>query len=122
MTDCSNPDFRLGNMATDLVDYTLELCNKDKSKTPRFPLRLYDSYVSKIVTLSIEILEEVYATNSVRDNTTERKKHRETILGKCGAMAKLVFTAHKNGWISDKQNTTWQKKINSIYYVVNRWQ
>lgn len=121
MTDCSNPDFKLGNMANDLVDYTLRICNKDNDKKPRFPKRLYDNYVSKIVTLSIEILEGIFAANTVRDDVTVRKKHRETVLGKCGAMAKLVFTAYKNGWISDKQNTQWQKQINSIYFVVNKW-
>lgn len=121
MTDCSNPDFKLGNMASGLVDYTLSICNKDNDNKPRFPKRLYDSYVSKIVTLSIEILEGVFATNTVRDDMTVRKEHRETVLGKCGAMAKLVFTAYKNGWISDKQNTQWQKQINSIYFVVNKW-
>lgn len=121
MTDCSNPDFKLGNMATELVDYTIGLCNKDENKTPRFPQRLYNSYVSKIVTLSIEILEGIFATNAIRDDVNIRKQYRETVLGKCGAMAKLVFTAYKNKWISDKQHTTWQKKINSIYFVVNKW-
>lgn len=121
MTDCSNCDFRLGNMAADLVDYTLELCNKDETGTPRFPKRMYDSYVTCIVNLSLDILKEVFATNAVRNDTDVRKKHRERILGKCGAMAKLVFLAFKRGWISDKQNTAWQKKINSIYFVVLHW-
>lgn len=122
MTDCSNPDFKLGNMAAELVDYTLDICGKDESKTPRFPERFYDSYVKEIVTLSVGILAEIYAANSVKNDAEERKKHREAVLGKCGAMAKLVFSAYKHKWISDKQNTTWQKKINSIYFVVNRWQ
>lgn len=122
MTDCSNPDFRLGNMATELVEYTLALCNKDDNGSPRFPKRMYGSYVKRIVDLSLDILQEIFETNAVRNNSAIRKEHRESILGKSGAMSKLVFIAYKKGWISDKQNTTWQKKINSIYFVVLRWE
>jgi hypothetical protein len=73
MTDCSNPDFKLGNMTTELVDYTIGLCNKDENKTPRFPQRLYNSYVSKIVTLSIEILEGIFVTNAIRDTVKSKE-------------------------------------------------
>ena len=121
MGDCSNPDFRLGNTAAELVDYTLELCNKNEDGTLRFPKRMYESYVTCIVNLSLDILKEIFATNAIRDDETLRKRRREIILGKCASMAKLVFLAYKRGWISDKQNTTWQKKINSVYFVVSRW-
>lgn len=122
MMDCSNPDFRLGNMATDLLEYTLDLCNKDSTKTPRFPERMYSSYVTRIVDLALDIVQEVFETNAIRGDSSSRKKRRELIIGKCGAMAKLVFISRKKGWISDKQNTAWMKKINAIYFVVLRWQ
>lgn len=31
------PDFAIGNMATDLVEMTLQICNKQEDKTLRFP-------------------------------------------------------------------------------------
>lgn len=114
-------DFRLGNMATDLVEFTLTMCNKDESGKPRFPTRLYDSYVKRISDLSLDVIQSIFIANAVRDDPEKRKKIRESIIGNCGAMAKLVFLAYKKGWISDKQNTAWQKKINSIYFVVLRW-
>ena len=40
--------FRVGNMADDLLDLTLDLCNKDQERNPRFPARLYDSYVADL--------------------------------------------------------------------------
>lgn len=114
-------DFRLGNMATDLVEYTLAICNKDESGKPRFPARLYDSYVKRITDLSLDIIQGIFVANAIRDDPARRKRTRESVIGSCGAMAKLVFLAHKREWISDKQNTVWQKKINGIYFVVLRW-
>lgn len=80
MGDCSNPDFRLGNMATELVDYTLELCNKNEDGTLRFPKRMYESYVTCIVNLSLDILKEIFATNAIRDDETLRKQERSNLL------------------------------------------
>ena len=121
MTDAFAQDFRLGNLAAELLEYTLDMCNKDVTGTPRFPARLYDSYVNRIADLALDILSGIHAANAVRDDADIRKRHRESVLGKCGAMAKLVFIAFKKGWISDKQNTTWQKKINTVYFVAMKW-
>lgn len=117
-----DPDFRLGNMATDLVEFTLDMCNKNENGTLRFPRRMYESYVKRIVDLSLDILQGIFEVNAVRNDMQTRKKRRELIVGRCAAMAKLAFVAYKKGWISDKQNTKWQKKINAIYYIVLRWQ
>ena len=115
-------DFRLGNMATDLAEYTLDMCNKNEDGTLRFPQRMYESYVKRIVDLSLDILQGAFEVNAVHDDMQVRKERRELIVAHCLAMAKLVFIAYKKGWISDKQNTKWQKKINAIYYIVLRWQ
>ena len=49
-------DFRLGNMATDLAEYTLDMCNKNEDGTLRFPQRMYESYVKRIIQSYIENL------------------------------------------------------------------
>lgn len=115
------PDFRLGNMAADLIEFTLDLCNKNEDGTLRFPKRMYESYVKRIIDLSLDIMQGIYEVNASHDPEA-RNTRRESITGHCAAMAKLVFIAFKKGWISDKQNTNGQKKINAIYYIVLRWQ
>jgi len=115
-------DFRLGNMATDLAEFTLDMCNKNEDGTLRFPKRMYESYVKRIIDLSLDILQGIFEVNAVHDDMQVRKERRELIVAHCLAMAKLVSIAYKKGWISDKQNTKWQKKINAIYYIVLRWQ
>lgn len=74
MNDCTNPDFRLGNMATDLVDYTLELCNKNEDGTLRFPKRMYDSYVTHIVNLSLGIDDNGKAVQRLLNSKKRTKK------------------------------------------------
>lgn len=70
-------DFRLGNMATDLVEFTLTMCNKDESGKPRFPTRLYDSYVKRISDLSLDVIQNIFIANAVRDDPEKRKKIRD---------------------------------------------
>ena len=70
MKDCTNPDFRLGNYADDLAGYTLDMCNKNEDGSLRFPKRMYESYVTCIVNLSLDILKEIFATNAIRDDET----------------------------------------------------
>lgn len=41
------PDFVIGNMATDLVEMTLQICNKQEDKTLRFPKVMYSSYIAE---------------------------------------------------------------------------
>ena len=47
-------------MTDDLVDTTLELCEKDENKTLRFPKVLYSSYVKRIVETALDIQELVW--------------------------------------------------------------
>lgn len=83
-------DFRLGNMATDLAEYTLDMCNKNEGGTLRFPQRMYESYVKRIVDLSLDILQGVFEVNSVHDDMQVRKERRELIVAHCLAMANYI--------------------------------
>lgn len=120
MTGTLAPDFRLGNLATDLVDYTIFLCNKDETKNPRFPQRMYSSYVMQMVNLALDIEEKIFAANESR-NPEKRQECREVVLGKCCTLAKLAFIAYERGWISDRLSTAWQKKINAVYFLTLKW-
>ena len=114
-------DFRVGNMSTELLEYTLDICNKDENKRPRFPERLYSSYVHEMISLSVGILEDVFFANAIRYKPVQRIEKKEQALGKLTALAKLIFIAFKKGWISDEQHTAWQKKVVPLYYIILRW-
>lgn len=114
-------DFKLGNMATALVDYTLDLCGKDDDKTLRFPSRLYDSYVSELVRSALSIHKEICYANSVRNDVSRRKQSQEKAVGEAVNLEHLILSAYRKGWISSKQHTTWQRKICDLHFGIINW-
>lgn len=114
-------DFKLGNMATSLVDYTLDICGKDEDKTTRFPSRLYDSYVSELVRSALSIHKEICCANAVRNDTSRRKVSQEKAVGEAVNLEHLILSAYHKGWISSKQHYNWQRKICDLHYGIIKW-
>ena len=115
------PDFHVGNMATDLVEVTLQMCSKYEDHPPRFPKRMYDSYVTQIVKLSLDIHQNICEANSIKNSKSKREELQYLALGECSSMEKLVHIALKRGWISEKQHTRWQRKICDLHFKILRW-
>lgn len=102
-----NPDFKIGNLATDLVAYTLDICNKQDEGTPRFPQKYYDSYVTEIVKSAIQIHKNVCYANAVKLDALRRIARQEEAQAECVNLEHLILIAYDKGWISEKQHTTW---------------
>ena len=114
-------DFKLGNMATALVDYTLDICGKDEDKTPRFPSRLYDSYVSELIRSAVSIHREVCYANAVRNDVSRRKLAQEKAIGEAVNLEHLILSAYHKGWISSKQHLNWHRKICDLHFGIINW-
>lgn len=115
------PDFVIGNIATDLVELTLDLCNKDENHNPRFPKRMYNSYVKRIMDLTLDIQCDVCEANSIKIDKSHRCELQEDALGKCVSLEKLVFISFKKGWISEKQLVKWTKLICNLHWKIYNW-
>jgi hypothetical protein len=115
------PNFVIGNIATDLVELTLDLCNKDENHTPRFPKRMYDSYIKRIMDLTLDIQCDVCEANSIKIDRSHRCELQEDALGKCVSLEKLVFVTFKKGWISEKQLIKWTELICNLHWKIYNW-
>ena len=88
----SAADFRIGNLADDLLCLTLELCGKDAAHTPRFPVRFYDSLVKEIIGAALQIHEAVFLANEDREiGYAERRR----------------LKARSSGWRTTSQGSGW---------------
>lgn len=116
-----NPDFKIGNLATDLVAYTLDICNKEDGKPPRFPAKYYDSYVTEIVRSAITLHKKVCYANAKRVSEAKRAEAQEDAIGECVNLEHLILLAYDRGWISDKQHSFWQNQICGLHYMIIRW-
>lgn len=121
MKGALQPDFVIGNMATELIDLTLQMCRVDEGKTPRFPRKFYSSYVDELVKLSIDIQKYVCWANSKKTNKERRVELQETAIGDCVCLEKLVLVAFGKGWVSEKQFTKWQKLICNLHWKIHNW-
>lgn len=115
------PDFVIGNMTTDLVDLTLQMCRTEEEKTPRFPKRFYSSYVDEIVKYALDIQRCVCQANSIQMSKYRRIDFQEIAIGDCVCLEKLVLIALNKGWISEKQFTKWQKLICNLHWKIHNW-
>ena len=120
-TNKLQPNFQIGNLATDLVDLTLEYCTRYEDQNPRFPKRMYESYVTQIVNLSLQIHKNICEANSIK--TAKQKRHllQEISCGDCTSLEKLIFIALKRGWISKKQHIRWQSLICDLHFKITKW-
>lgn len=116
-----NPDFKIGNMATALVDYTLDICNKKDDGTPRFPAKYYDSYVTELVRSAVALHKSVCYANAVRLDAHRRSIRQENAVAECVNLEHLILIAYDHGWISDKQHSRWQNQICNLHYMIIKW-
>lgn len=58
-------DFKLGNMADDLVNLSIEMCGKADDQNPRFPRLLYPTYVDRLMTTALDIQELLIESNEM---------------------------------------------------------
>lgn len=91
MEEKLQPDFVLGNMATDLVDLTLQFCNKQDGKPPRFPKNMYESFVTQIVNLALGIQHKVCVANAKHSNSSKRLELQEDAIGDCVCLEKRCY-------------------------------
>lgn len=115
------PDFMLGQMADDLVCYTIMLCTKSEDKTTRFPYRLYNTYVDVILSTSLSIQKDIFLANSLHSKDPKRMSLQEECLGLCVYLCHLVRIAFDHGWISEKQRDTWIAKTMKLKYKASAW-
>jgi len=116
-------EFRIGNLADDLLAVTLDLCGKDAAHTPRFPQRFYESLVTKIINAALEIHENVFLANEDRGLAgCERRKFKSRAEAKCVQLNHLIRVSCTRGWISDKQRERWQGMTTTLRWMIYNWQ
>lgn len=115
------PNFVIGNMATDLIDFTLQMCRIEENKTSRFPKKFYSSYVDEIVKYTLNIQHCVCQANSAKMSKYRRIDFQEIAIADCVCLEKLVLIALNKGWISEKQFTKWQKLICNLHWKIHNW-
>ena len=119
----SAADFRIGNLADDLLCLTLELCGKDTAHTPRFPARFYDSLVKTIIGAALEIHEDVFLANEDREiGYGERRRLKARAEAKCVHLNHLIRVSEERGWISEKQCERWQGLVTNLRWMIYNWQ
>lgn len=74
----SDKNFVLGNMADDLVNITIELTGKKEDKTPRFPRYIYDSYVTRMMNITLDIQADIILSNELYSGR-ERQQMQKTL-------------------------------------------
>jgi len=121
-TQQADREFQVGNLADDLVELTLTLCNKDAEHNPRFPERLYDSYVKCIVDTALSIQKHAFIANDDRSmSAAERKRYQSRAEAECIYLNHLIRIAGDKGWISDKQRERWQKQTDALRWKIYWW-
>lgn len=119
-----NSDFVLGNYATDLVSYTLDICKQARDgnkENPRFPIVFYDSYVEELIKSALSLHKYICHANSVRYDPARRQPRQEAAAGESVHLEHLILIAYQKGWISEKQHDRWQKMICDLHYGIIRW-
>lgn len=112
--------FVVGNIASDLMDKVIVLCAKDQRKTTKFPKVLYQSYVNAMVNTALSIHKDVCLANASRDKTV-RFEHQNSAQAKLLHLMSLMDIALNHKWISDKQNDSFQKLANNLYWKIYNW-
>ena len=116
-------DFRIGNLADDLLTATLDLCGKDEAHTPRFPQRFYESLVTRIIDVALDIHENVYLANEDRGlSACDRHECKCRAEAKCVQLNHLIRVSCRKGWISDKQRERWQSMATTLRWMIYNWQ
>ena len=114
--------FEIGNMATDLMNITIQICNKNEDKkTTRFPRLLYSSYVNLMVKTSIEIHADICNANEELHKSSERREYQKRAKAKLVHLTSLIAIAYENKWISEKQYTRWQGLATNLMWKVVKW-
>lgn len=117
----SNREFEIAAMADDLLGYTLTIAGKKQDHTPRFPRYSYDGYVSQMVEAATTILKDVILANESR-SFDFREKFQNEAVSYCIYFNHLIRVAFSKGWISNIQNSRWQRLVTSIRWKVYAWQ
>lgn len=123
MASTSSPadKFIIGQLALELVEYTIERCGKRKDKGGNFPYRLYNTLVDRILTYSLDIHEYVVLANSENVNSNVRIEYQKKALGLTIAMKQLIRVCYEKRWITPKQQEIWVGKIVTIMYKIKNW-
>ena len=114
-------DFKIGNAATELIEYTLDICGKDESKNLRFPAAFYGSYVSELIRSAIAIHRCVCYANAMKHDASRRIPAQERADAEAINLEHLILIAYNKGWISEKQHLCWQNKICDLHYRLLNW-
>ena len=116
-------DFVLGNLSTDLVSYTLDICKRardDNRQNTRFPVVFYDSYVAELIKSSLALHKHICYANSVRHDLNRRQIRQEAASAESVHLEHLILIAYHKGWISEKQHEHWQTMICNLHYGIIR--
>lgn len=113
-------DFKIGNMADELVSFTLELCGRAEDKQPRFPRLFYPSYVTRLIDTALDIQEYIFEANEIKLGV-ERAECQRMAAKKCVYLNHLIRIANERGYISEKQRDRWQKLIISLKWAIVSW-
>lgn len=114
-------NFHIGNLADEMLKYTVMIVGKKEDKTPRFPRSLYDTYVNAILQDALSIHKDVFAANNKRSMTAKTKLVLDAI-DNCEHMQHLIRISYDNGWISDKQRAAWAKHVHDLKYHIGQWE
>ena len=116
----SDKNFMLGNMADDLVSITIELTGKKEDRTPRFPRYIYDSYVTRMMNIALDIQADIVLSNELYSGH-ERQQMQKDAMAKCVLLEHYVRLAESRGWISEKQRVRWLTLVNSVKFKTRNW-
>ena len=113
-------EFGLITKVGKMLEITLELCNKDEDKTPRYPERLYNGYVSKMIEISVSIQGNIIVANEM-ERGAERTEMQKEASRNCLWLNHLIRIAYKKNWISEKQRDRWQEAVTNVKTTTDHW-
>lgn len=113
------PNFQIGQMVDDLVEITIDLCVKKHDKEYRFPYKIYNTYVDRIMNTILDIQQDIFIANGLRSE--KREQLRQDAYTKCIYVLHLMRISNNKGWISDKQYERWTKLTVNLKYKIKNW-
>ncbi len=132
----SENDLQVLNYAEDLLEYTFDICHREKTakvdgtkiKKSVFPLKYWSCFTSKIIELASGVYDDLYIANEMYlgPNTSEveyqeRRLYQKKAIAKLYAiLPKITFAWHKFG-INNNSILYWTTLISDTLDKTRAW-
>ena len=117
----SQSTFEVQTKAKELASYTLTICSNEKV----FPKRHRWSLTSRIVSITLSIMENIDFANSIYVSTKEdfvlRRNAQTTALGDISKLLGLIDLAYRQFDIEGSRISYWASLVTNVQELLRAW-